>query len=52
VLDAQRLKRYQKLQREERWNSESIADSRARAKTFGKMARRVFEHKLKNREGF
>jgi ribosome biogenesis GTPase len=52
VLDAQRLKRYQKLQREERWNSESIADSRARSKAFGRMARRVFEHKLKNREGF
>ena len=52
VLDAGRLKRYQKLQREERWNSESIADSRARSKAFGKMARRVFEHKLKNRQGF
>jgi ribosome biogenesis GTPase len=52
ALDEQRLKRYQKLQREERWNSESIADSRARSKAFGKMARRVFEHKLKNREGF
>lgn len=51
-LDEARLKRYQKLQREERWNSESIADSRARSKAFGKMARRVFEHKLKNREGF
>jgi ribosome biogenesis GTPase len=52
VLDGQRLKRYQKLQREERWNSESIADSRARSKAFGKMARRVFEQKLKNRQGF
>jgi ribosome biogenesis GTPase len=49
-LDAERLRRYQKLLREDRWNSESIADARARAKNFGRMARRVFAQKLKNRE--
>jgi ribosome biogenesis GTPase len=50
ALDADRLKRYQKLQREEERNSESIAESRARSKNFGKMARAVFAHKLKRRE--
>jgi len=49
-LDSERLKRYQKLQREERHNSESIADSRARSRKFGKMAKSVFAHKLKRRE--
>jgi len=50
ALDERRLKNYEKLQREERRNSESIADSRARAKSFGRMARRVFADKLKHRE--
>lgn len=49
-LDEDRLRRYQKLRREERRNSESIADARARAKDFGRMAKRVFAHKLKQRE--
>jgi ribosome biogenesis GTPase len=49
-LEGARLKRYQKLQREERRNSESLADAHARNRRFGRMARRVFEHKLKNRE--
>jgi ribosome biogenesis GTPase len=50
ALEPERLRRQQKLLREERWNSESIADARARAKSFGRMARRVFAQKLKNRE--
>ncbi len=49
ALDEERLRRYQKLQREERRNSESIADSRARARRFGKMAKRVFAEKLRQR---
>lgn len=49
-LDAERLKRYQKLQREERRNSESLAKSRARSKSFGKVAKRVYSDKLKGRE--
>jgi ribosome biogenesis GTPase len=50
ALDERRLRNYEKLQREERRNSESIADARARAKSFGRMAKRVFEQKLKKRE--
>lgn len=36
-LDAARLKRYRKLAAEDRYNSESIADRRARQRAFGKM---------------
>ncbi|MCR9135874.1 MAG: ribosome small subunit-dependent GTPase A [Alphaproteobacteria bacterium] len=36
-LDPARLKRYRKLAAEERYNSESIADRRARQRAFGKM---------------
>lgn len=50
ALDGERLKRYQKLLREERHNSESIADARARSRKFGKMAKGVFAQKLKQRE--
>jgi ribosome biogenesis GTPase len=50
ALDAERLKRYQKLLREERHNSESIADARARSRKFGKMAKGIFAQKLKQRE--
>jgi ribosome biogenesis GTPase / thiamine phosphate phosphatase len=50
TLEAARLKRYQKLQREERRNSESIADAHSRNRKFGRMAKRVFAQKLKNRE--
>jgi ribosome biogenesis GTPase len=49
ALDTERLKRYQKLLREERHNSESIADARARSRTFGKMAKQVFAEKLRQR---
>lgn len=49
ALDADRLKRYQKLLREERHNSESIAESRARSRKFGKMAKGVFAEKLRQR---
>lgn len=50
ALDEARLTRYRKLLREERHNSESIADARARSKKFGKMAKGVFAHKQKQRE--
>jgi ribosome biogenesis GTPase len=50
TLEPERLKRFQKLQREDRRNSESLASANARNKKFGRMAKRVFEHKLKNRE--
>lgn len=50
ALEEARLKRYQKLQREDRRNSESLAEAHARNRRFGRMAKRIFEHKLKNRE--
>lgn len=50
TLEPERLKRYQKLQREDRRNSENVAEAHARSKKFGRMAKRIFEHKLKNRE--
>jgi ribosome biogenesis GTPase len=50
AVEAKRLKRYQKLQREEARNSESLAEAHARSRRFGRMAKRVFEAKLKNRE--
>lgn len=50
AIDPDRLRRYAKLQREEHRNSESIAEARARSRKFGKQARHVFEHKLKNRD--
>ncbi|GHB25635.1 putative ribosome biogenesis GTPase RsgA 2 [Pseudovibrio japonicus] len=40
-LDAARLKRWKKLEREEQYNSETVAQSRSRAKNFTKMVRRV-----------
>jgi ribosome biogenesis GTPase / thiamine phosphate phosphatase len=50
TLEPARLKRYQKLQREERRNSESISDAHARSQRFGRMAKRIFAEKLKKRE--
>jgi ribosome biogenesis GTPase len=50
ALDEARLKRYQKLQREDRRNSESLAEAHARNRRFGRMAKRVFAEKLKRRE--
>ncbi len=40
-LDAARLKRWRKLQREELYNSETVAQSRARTKDFAKMVKRT-----------
>jgi len=45
TLSAKRLDRWRKLQREDRYNSETIAESRARDKRFGKMVREVTRHK-------
>lgn len=50
-LDPNRLKRWQKLQREDRMNSETVAEARARDKAFGKMVRSVMKEK-KGRKGF
>ncbi|WP_377192631.1 ribosome small subunit-dependent GTPase A [Ruegeria meonggei] len=45
VLDADRLERWRKLRREDQRNSESVAQSRARDKAFGKMVRSVMQEK-------
>lgn len=48
-LDADRLKRYAKLQREEARNSENIAHAHARNQRFGRMQKRKYAEKLKYR---
>lgn len=48
-LDPERLLRWQKLLREDRYNSETVAEARARGKAFGKMVREVTTHKKRGR---
>ena len=48
-LDADRLKRYAKLQREEARNSENIAHAHARNQRFGRMQKRKYAEELKYR---
>lgn len=50
TLDADRLERWRKLRREDQRNSETVAQSRARDKAFGKMVRSVMQDK-KSRKG-
>ena len=50
TLDPDRLRRWQKLLREDRMNSETVAQARARDKAFGKMVRSVMKDK-KGRKG-
>jgi ribosome biogenesis GTPase len=50
-LDADRLRRYRKLQSEDRRNSESIAQRRSRDKNFGKMIKSVLSDKQKEKGG-
>jgi ribosome biogenesis GTPase len=45
ALDASRLERWRKLRREDQRNSETVAQSRARDKAFGKMVRSVMKDK-------
>lgn len=45
VLDPTRLDRWRKLRREDQRNSETVAQSRARDKAFGKMVRGVMQDK-------
>lgn len=49
TIDADRLKRYQKLQREEARNSENLADAHARSQRFGRMQKNAYAQKLKYR---
>lgn len=48
-LDPDRLRRYQKLVREERRNSQSIAEARSESRTFGKAAKHILEAKERRR---
>jgi ribosome biogenesis GTPase / thiamine phosphate phosphatase len=45
-LDADRLKRYHKLQREDRRNTEALHEGNARRRKFAKHVKQVFRHKL------
>jgi ribosome biogenesis GTPase / thiamine phosphate phosphatase len=47
-LDPERLERFRKLQREERHNTEAAHIAHARNKAFGKMARKIGDHKTKH----
>jgi ribosome biogenesis GTPase len=50
-LDVERLRRYRKLQSEDRRNSESLAERRARDKQFGKMYKSVLAGKKQEKGG-
>jgi ribosome biogenesis GTPase len=50
-LDNERLRRYRKLLREDARNSETLADAHARARAFGRLARRGAQAK-RDRNGF
>jgi ribosome biogenesis GTPase len=50
-LDADRLRRYRKLQLEDRRNSESIAERRSRDKSLGKMYKSVLSGKRLEKGG-
>jgi ribosome biogenesis GTPase len=51
ALDAERLRRYRKLQAEDRRNTETLAERRARDKNFGKMIKTVMSGKRKEKGG-
>ena len=48
-LDPDRLDRYRKLVREERHNAESIAEARARSRSFGRLAKSIMDDKARRR---
>lgn len=50
-LEAERLRRWRKLLAEDAYNSESLAERRARDRAFGKMAKRVMKDKTRRRDG-
>ncbi len=51
TLDADRLRRWRKLQAEDRRNSESVAEARARDKSFGKMVKGAMQQKSREKGG-
>jgi ribosome biogenesis GTPase len=50
TLDPERLRRWRKLLAEDRHNTETVAESRARDREFGKMVRSVMKRKRKERD--
>ena len=50
-LEAERLRRYGKLQAEDRRNSESIAERRHRDRAFGRFAKSVMTAKRREKDG-
>ena len=50
-LDAGRLRRFRKLQSEDRRNTETLAERRSRDKNFGKMIKSILSDKQKERGG-
>ncbi len=50
-LDAERLRRYHKLQSEDRRNTETLAERRSRDRQFGKMVKSVMADKRKEKGG-
>ena len=50
-LDSERLRRYRKLRAEDRRNTETLAERRARDKNFGKMVKTVMSGKRKEKGG-
>jgi ribosome biogenesis GTPase len=50
AISADRLNRFLKLQRESARNTEALHEARARSRTFGKMAKRVFAAKQERRK--
>ncbi len=52
TLDPARLERWQKLRREDQYNSESIAAARARQKSFGRMVKSAMSTKTRNKRGY
>ncbi|WP_420325634.1 ribosome small subunit-dependent GTPase A [Mameliella sp.] len=50
TLDPDRLSRWEKLRREDRYNSETVAEARARGKAFGKMVREISASKKRRHD--
>ncbi|GGH51053.1 putative ribosome biogenesis GTPase RsgA [Frigidibacter albus] len=50
-LDPGRVLRWEKLRREDRYNSETLAEAHSRDRAFGRMTRRALRDKTRRREG-
>ena len=50
TLDPERLARWEKLRREDRLNSETVAEARARARGFAKVVKGAVQHGKRKRD--